>query len=807
MPAPIFFGGYISNVSSSASWGDNATCTVTVVEDPENGVFVSLPKTGTPASISLGNFYFGGILQRWSYQESTSGRTFDIILESPAKYLDGIQIILSEFNGVIFTEANRYAPSSGGVFSNQLQNVWNVFAHYENPTLGQGGYGSANVNSSGFPARQALQAIQQISNGGSAFGGPANFGGHQYSVDLSELISYISDSFRLQGPVQSLSAIVQECCELAGLDYMVTLKGSSTIYIKTISRSNQPDPNTVGNLVNSWQNSGLLISKNLGKEWSAPITQKLAVGGRASRVLYQTAETTYPIWGKKANGEYVLGFGASTPEVYSRPNSLVPVLLDEYSGAIGYTASIFELRMATGGKESWETFKAFETMFGVERNGYNDIVTSPWYGKIDANAVIWNLLATGRATSFDFENTSAAYANKRNTGYLDYANDKIWSAVSRVAENFYGQVFAMRLDTYEPGGLNGNVRWIQDEIQQENAWDIADSGWEPRVFFSDLSFYDGEGRQKGGCAWPSDSRFDYSALGSDWAVTADGGIATTKGGPDREIYYIDGIPHVIVRSGGSVLSYDGLTTPDFGLTVLYWYFVGQFIHPNFYMTSGSNNVQISIPPLVVPPYSFGIPQESNVYTWGPWWAWSGNGDEVGLSDIVFDGDLRPEVFGSASACDEAGFAAATSGLARSSEQETGSVELVGLPIGNIGDQLGGGGPYINNISINVGVDQLSTTYQFSNWTPEFGKLSQINIARMKKIRKGVLAFMQSNRAKITKQPFAKRPFNKSELAQLSSMQGTEARPNITMIHGFFNTVAAQVGSGFGVSGNPQSYNI
>jgi len=467
-----------------------------------------------------------------------------------------------------------------------------------------------------------------------------------------------------------------------------------------------------------------------------------------------------------------------------------------------------ELRMATGGKDTWETFKAFETMYGVEKNGYNDAASSPWYSKIGADINIFNALSEGRFTSFDLANTSFVTAAKRNSGYLDFTKDKIWAAVNRVASEFYGQVFLMRLDTYEPGGESGNVRWVTDEYIQQHVWDITDSAWDPRPLFQDPAFYDAEGRVKGGCAWAADTRFDYSALGSDWTTTPGGGIATTKGGADKEIYYIDGQPYVIVRSGGAVLSYDELTTPDFGLTVLVWYFTGEFIHPAFYMTSGTNNVQISIPPLVVPPYSYGVPQQSTTYSWGPWWAWSGNGSSVGLSECVFDAELRPEVFGSESAMDDAGFAAATAGLARSSFQETGQVELVGMPFANVGDMLGGG-PYINGISINVGVDQVSTTYSFSSWTPEFGKLSQVNIARMKKIRKGALALVQSNRAKVTKQPFSKRPFNKSSMAQLSAAQGTTARPNITMIHGFFDDVVAQATgrNGFSQEANPQEYEM
>ena len=805
-PPPTMFGAYISNVSSSVSWGDNATCTITIVEDEENGVFARIPSPGTPASIQLGSFYFGGILQRWTYQESLSGRTYDVILESPAKLLDGVQIILGEFNGSIVGEGNRYQPYAGGIFTNQLQNIYNVFGYFENPAIGDGGYGSSYYNSAGMPARKVLDTIQLLaSGGGGAFGNKMNLGGYFYSLDLGELKSYISDNFRLAGPVQSLSSIIQECCDLAGLDYMVEQR-NRVIRIRTISRGSVSNPNAVSNLVNSWTNSGILISKQIGNEFSAPVTQKLVVGGRVSRLLVNSAKDTYPVWGKKANSEYVFGLGNPTPMVYSTPSALVPILLDEYTGSTGYTATIMELRMATGGKDTWETFKAFETMYGVERNGYNNPASSPWYSKIGADINIFNALSDGTFTSFDLENTSFLTAEKRNSGYLNAVNDKIWAAVNRVASEFYGQVFLLKLDTYEPGGESGNVRWVTDEYVKQHVWDIADSAFDPRPLFTDPSFYDNEGRVRGGCAWPQSANFDYSALGSDWTTTPDGGIATTKGGPDKEIYYIDDEPYVIVRSGGTVLSYDGITTPDFGLSVLVWYFTNQFIHPAFYMTSGANNVQISIPPLPVPPFSFGVPQQSTTYCWGPWWAWSGSGSSVGLSECEFDADLRPEVFGSASALDQAGFAAATAGLARTSSQETGQVELVGLPFANIGDMLGGG-PYINSISINVGVDQISTTYSFSSWTPEFGKLSQVNIARMKKIRKGALALVQSNRSKITRQPFPKRPFNKSSMAQLSQGQGTTARPNITMIHGFFNNVVAEATGQSGLTGDPQSYNI
>ena len=92
--APKMFGAYVSNISSSIGWGgQGGSCQMTLVEDPDNGVVVTLPEVGTACYFRFEKFYFGGIFQRYMYKESTSGRTYDITLESPAKILDGLQVI------------------------------------------------------------------------------------------------------------------------------------------------------------------------------------------------------------------------------------------------------------------------------------------------------------------------------------------------------------------------------------------------------------------------------------------------------------------------------------------------------------------------------------------------------------------------------------------------------------------------------------------------------------------------------------------------------------------------------------------
>ena len=155
--------------------------------------------------------------------------------------------------------------------------------------------------------------------------------------------------------------------------------------IRTVDKSRGSSGDIIIPYVKNKKADGSLISANVGQEGSDGVTQKVLIGGPASR--YYPAEvnstTAFPVWGIKQNNpgndmsRYVIGQD-NVQQSYSFLDTQVEIFRE--SGIIGgastvYTATLFELRMALGGMEAWETFKVFQTIasdlqLSIEPNGF-----------------------------------------------------------------------------------------------------------------------------------------------------------------------------------------------------------------------------------------------------------------------------------------------------------------------------------------------------------------------------------------------------------------------------------------------------
>ena len=804
--APIMFGCYVQSVSASVGWGGtSSTCSLKLVEDPKNGYRWTPPDVGAACYFKYKGFEFGGVFVRWSYSDSTSGRSYDIVLESPAKLLDGVQVIMDSFEGTEYNfdegeRYNRFRPSSVNPnVTTEVNNVYNILGHFENHTFefegNKGVFGAAQTNSAGFLANKLLETIEILScpdeNPTAAFAHKCAFGSQEFfKIDLSEIKGIAPDFYRIQGVTQSVNGIISDITELVQNDYFVTLDlagitasdGGGTIEdpvikVVAISKGQQPSPGVIRSLVTSFKEKEVLISSSIGQELQDDTTQKLVLGGPGSRLVTRDIYFAYPLWGKKSDSTYIVD-PQTTGSSYADDNP-VPIWVDPFSYFSDYSATVFELRMAQD-RQSWQTFKVFES---VKKGSYD---TDPWCVGVDIDVNTLNALAAGNRGALSLASTSTKTGGKAfNTNFSEnyiaqaqeYTN-KIYSAVQNVSSNFFGKKFVIPMPE-EPGGPDNNFRYIVEDQKYETSWEAVDSAFDPggaNFRFNDVAMFDPNGRTKTYVEWHYSTERDFTSLGSSYAgyggdmwtqnfdkrgrvldfqgnVDQRRGVASTGCGIDKSaiMFNFDGRfkPYVVMDAGTQILEYDNMTTDDFGLTVLAYYFFKIYIDPENYIGPGKPSTQIKIPPKIVPPRSFGIAQQSNRYVWGPWYG----GTLKGKSEVISDDSLVPESFGSVAGMNEAGHALAGVGNAEMSASETGYVEIAEFPSYNIAERFAGSGPYVSDMSFSIDTSGFKTTYKFNTWTPQFGKLAKYNIDRIARINKASLDLAQRERAKVTKRPF------------------------------------------------------
>ena len=819
-PPLTMFNAYVSNLSTSIGWGgQGGSMQLKLVEDPENDKIIpkdsngdpftgnspNSPKVGSACYFKYGNFYFGGIFQRWTYSESVSGRTYDIILESPAKLMDGVQCIVEDFNSAtdIFiadSQGGYFSTNVGGSFVGYgtagLNNIYNLFAYYETPY--DGFFGASNFNSSGVEVDKLLYALNYLAKGNSPsyLGGPIVYKQTNYDLNVDEVLNKVTqvwssydDAYRIKGPVQSVNGLIQDISNVLQLDYYYEVRhnvsnfsvsnyddgggviSNALINVRVVDKGVPPNPRAIREFVAAEKDSGMVVSYSVGQEFGDAVNQRMIYGGNRTRYQLAPIATCEPIWGARSEigNPHPYNTQGLTYDVQSGPNKPIYINLgNDFNNAV-YIATLFEIRMALGGKQSWETFKTFETMAGVEPNGYNNLFACPWTGSFGSTKDVLNFISEGSGNSYDMVQTNTEMQRKQYVKSANEFADKIFSSVSVVANTYYCQQFLVPMVS-ESGNYNQMNYNPPGDFKILKAWETSDAAFVQNKLCTDLKFFDGDGRQKSMVAYTRDPLADFSSLGSDYANGAaelSGYLVSSKGTPDKEMYW-DGNTHwVAYKTGGQVRYYDYITTPDFGLTVLAKYFFNLDIPPENYIKPGNSALQLSIPPDCFVPAVCGVPQQSNRYNYGPWITLSSASTFDAKAEVQHDESMRPETYGGYAALNVIGGISATTGAGAMTELESGYIEVVGAPAGSLGERFAASGPFVSDLSINVSTSGVKTTYKFNTYTPNFGKLAKYNVDRIAKVNKNSFAYAQKYRDKIEKRPFPAFKFEKTDFSDLA----------------------------------------
>jgi len=834
LSVPTLFNGLVVSVDCNVGFGgDTSNCSFTVVDDPDNGFITDIPTAGTACYFRYKGFFFGGILQRWTYSESTSGRKYNITLSSPSSFMDGVHIVLDAFEGTAFYGDTLFEPWTGAQVPYQeglVRNVLNPLGYFENYTLGLlsgndsddtwlvddtliddfgfGTWGDSGTNPQGFDATKLLKTIEVISRGGTPHGDKLFFGESEYSLDLSELISVVPEYYRVSGsPSIDLNSLVADICDLTQRDYIWEVTGETSdecddigeafvdqenvvLKVRLIDKSSPPDPGVIAQYVEDAREAGNLVNSSVGKEFQNEPTQKIVLGGPATRYFLAGEADLIPVFAQTNNGTYVLArdFETVADGAYDSDREVTLYVNSYYqspfagSGPRAYTATIMELRQARAGFDNWVSFKFAEfvwknTMGLLDPNsgayeGYSvggdgnfgEFSAALGFGKPAGplgglpGGVILNNMANvfARSSRGPMALSRAELANvfERFLGYVEISGEEgpVWRAVSECATNFYGRKFLIKLPE-EPGGIENNLKVFKEDIAQIPSWELSDSAWVEDAPLSNVKFYDSTGKLKPLNVYPAGSS-NEGAIGEMLNSPVVQGVAYQGPSFQQGIEWIDWpgsvdySPFVLADTEMQVETTDLFHSKDHGFLNMLLYMNDTFDglslaqeNPAFAdllamsVEDDNGNKKLFYPnvafaPAVVPPLAIGIPQQSKRYSWGPWY----NSNHLnGKLDFVFDSQLVPESFGSIDTMAETAEAQANTGIATMEEVENGSIEIAEFPEYNIGDRLLATGPYVTNISIKVGVGGMTTSYRFNTWTPDFGRLQKYNQSRVARI--------------------------------------------------------------------------
>lgn len=754
-----FLGSSIRNFTTSLGWGGEISkCTINLADDISNGDLFSPPAVGTPAFFTYDDFVFGGLIQSYKTLNDQGGfPVYEIILIDPRELLDGVQLILNNYNADTTT----------------IPNLYNIYGYWENAN-----FGSSLINDGGMPWRKVIDGFTTL-----VAITPMKHSTSLYQIDLSALTADILPSYYRIGSsfTTSLMEIITQICNDAGLDFFFKLIANiNNVYyitLYTVSRLAPPIFGSISNFINQ-NTSGQAISSEFGLEMRNETTSKFVIGGNIARIYLQTPtnadedsyidDTIMQYWGTNENGTPIIG----TPTTIDNP---LPPSSGEYSFNIPsrfvnvfgvedtYPTTVNEMRAALGGQSGWETFlwSKNNIVGGIHENKANRIGL---LSNIRTDLV--DVLKKDFTDEAKFRSLDLRLLAPLNGKLLNQQGDWIKSKeenvkilydyISTFANEHYGKKFMVRIPfTYATIETDTNViRTSQEPCDggylTENEKTVAiDQGYLPPQLFNLTSE---DSRITTYCKFNNAQSLDLSDIPPD-NISMDfkqnndeeSLIAYIKCEVDKKIYYLDNTtlfsPRVVVTLPGRIvpkLIEEGGN--DFAgiLRNILTDHAKSISIPNSNINSiindifnrfGGEQLLYGMAGAAKVPDLIGIPLQSNIETYGPWYALGA----IGKIETIQEPTLVPWNYNGYEVMNLVGDAMVQDGVTYQQAGETGSIEVPGSPTLGLGSQLLDGGPYITNISVSIGENGVTTRYNMETWTPRFGKMSKTNIDRINRI--------------------------------------------------------------------------
>lgn len=259
-----FLGCSVVGFNGSIGWNtQESMVNVDLVEvqcpipgDPEfiPEVFTGADLIGYPVYFTCGGFFFGGLLQNWTYQSNSGGRTYNVKVIDPRQILEQCVLIIDTYAG----------PPA------RTLNYFNVYGFYEEEVYKNKNcdfFGTSESTERGMPYNKIMEALKQMNP---TICTPV---GANLTIDWSTFDIPVPEYFKIAGPSITILQLIVDICEEAGYDFFVTLEPGDIVRIYPVSLKRY-DP-IEDNLFFGFNN---VIDFTYGKELRIAKTRNLLFG-------------------------------------------------------------------------------------------------------------------------------------------------------------------------------------------------------------------------------------------------------------------------------------------------------------------------------------------------------------------------------------------------------------------------------------------------------------------------------------------------------------------------------------------------
>jgi hypothetical protein len=653
-----------------------------------------------------------------------------------------------------------------------------------------------------------LRYIDSTNQGyGIIFGPPLENG--RYLVDLS-CIDFGPASYRISGPNISLMEVISQVCEDSGNDYYIELLPvnyaggiKKVIKVRTANRTQQPQLGLLDDFIqqtnaNAVGNNGGIISYTRGEEARNEPTSIYLMGGKIRDMFESTNSDMLPFWGYDTQGNLVQAAVSNGEYFVDLDVTRLNATLNTSIGGTYVTISESELRAALGDIDTW---KAVSHAKNGQMSTHLDNINQ-------SSTINFAYLQQCMAGNFP-TNWVTKVLPSTDTDRQTYSNsakdlDKIYNWIKSYADEFYGKQFLVNASDFVCSTIDPETGKYRNNYDPS-----TDGGWVPdgtneiinlehNTAESDI-FRDDKGKYGAIVRYPVAAGFSFggagggyicdpSKIGDDNYVTngtyiwqkaeVDGKwVRGTNLAPSSNIAcFLLKTNSVITRSN------EGQIEPFAGNNIILD--ARSETQPITVDELDRGQFTSSALPLAISPDASACPRLSNVSIYGPW----GTAGPPGQVRLEQDEGFVPWEYGSdvvmnAAAGDKVDQSATSMRIG-----ERGSVTVAGfpnIPIGaelnsqlpgnfptvqnffesrfaqvdyvtsqnpyifiNINPWVGAYGPNVTSINVSVGSNGFTTAYQFSTYTPLYGRFAKGNAERLKRIGQTRLNNARNLRAKL-----------------------------------------------------------